>query len=492
MTIGLSSQGMKQLQRTTREFLWGLAADDDWVRLAEEIIRRTLRNSSKPNDVKRWTPAEVLLGLDSFRTPDSPTLDRMLKAWFKQRTKLKWTHAAGPFPTSTSPKFLMAMLHNILDMPQQGFKLINRDLQRMTDPNDRNITAAINNISDAFPHNDALPIGWEDAAGWTWDTKQTTGPDTWKITTAECKNLQYANSNDIHKLNTKWDIRSGEADWTKRWSQLWADRAIYRTKVRFWRYVRGGYFTNSKARSWGLSERLCPRCNVDIETLEHAFWSCPRLLQRTSWITWLLLDPQETTINRYGAESIQVIFDAALAVHKNSQAALLLLLAALRANWQERNEAQFNGKQHSKGILPIIREAQTEAAALVGKTTRKAKQEIQRMNQLIDYWMMETNRWFQGAQQRNPQPRFNYEDQPQLSTQRRTPPTSPDRRHSQTTADSEDDMIRQDHLHPDHDLLRRLRNGTSPVKVAELAGGLRHLIGSTLSYCGKLVSGKVR
>ncbi|KAL3702161.1 hypothetical protein R1sor_020183 [Riccia sorocarpa] len=134
MTVGLSKQGMKKLQKTTRDFLWGqndmgknkqpliawstfekkkergglgwppltdmadaflvrnvikiiTGSSDEWVKIAEEIIKHTLNVLTRHREIKTWKPAEVLLGLDSFRTPASPTLDRMFKKWFKIRKK---------------------------------------------------------------------------------------------------------------------------------------------------------------------------------------------------------------------------------------------------------------------------------------------------------------------------------------------------------------------------------------------------------------------
>ncbi|KAL3683847.1 hypothetical protein R1sor_001869 [Riccia sorocarpa] len=65
-------------------------ADDDWVRIARAIVTYTIRNSNRPKEIRYWEPHLPLLALQSLRIPTSNTLDRMLKAWFRIKKKLRW------------------------------------------------------------------------------------------------------------------------------------------------------------------------------------------------------------------------------------------------------------------------------------------------------------------------------------------------------------------------------------------------------------------
>ncbi|KAL3688474.1 hypothetical protein R1sor_014783 [Riccia sorocarpa] len=154
MTVGLSKQGTKLLQSVTRNFLWGenqqgrrkkplLAWDcferrkeegglgwppladmaetfllrnviklltgstEEWVQIAEALICRKIQNSSKPQEVKNWTKEQVMMGLDNFKIDESPTLNRMLKAWFKVTRKLKWVKGPGAHPLEASRKLAL-------------------------------------------------------------------------------------------------------------------------------------------------------------------------------------------------------------------------------------------------------------------------------------------------------------------------------------------------------------------------------------------------
>ncbi|KAL3677157.1 hypothetical protein R1sor_027105 [Riccia sorocarpa] len=200
----------------------------------------------------------------------------------------------------------------------------------------------------------------------TWPNLNPTTPlpKTWDLKTAHWRKLLYTGKMDEHKLNKKCDIDDNSRKWAERWQRLWTGRATHRSKVRLWRFIRMGYFTNSKAKDWGISDGMCSRCEMEVETMEHALWSRPRLHHPTTWLSWLLIKPRHMTTTHRPSENLIVIIDAALSRHNQTQAAILILLAKLRCSWTERNIAQFRGKQHYRGIQPIIQEATLEAAAL--------------------------------------------------------------------------------------------------------------------------------
>ncbi|KAL3690183.1 hypothetical protein R1sor_016492 [Riccia sorocarpa] len=145
---------MKQLRKSTREFLWGvnpngtkkkplLAWDwferkkqlgglgwppltemanafllknvskilqgtkEDWVKLAIVIIETSLQRSNRVVEVRRWTAEEAMLGLDSLKITASKTLNQMLKTWFLTKKNLNWSPRIGAHPNAGSIKLLL-------------------------------------------------------------------------------------------------------------------------------------------------------------------------------------------------------------------------------------------------------------------------------------------------------------------------------------------------------------------------------------------------
>ncbi|KAL3683688.1 hypothetical protein R1sor_001710 [Riccia sorocarpa] len=86
--------------------------NEEWIPIAEAIILATLQRSRRPLEIKAWTVTHTLLGLKAFRTQGSTILDRMLRTWYKTKTKLSWKPDQGPHPNEGSPKFAAAVLHH--------------------------------------------------------------------------------------------------------------------------------------------------------------------------------------------------------------------------------------------------------------------------------------------------------------------------------------------------------------------------------------------
>ncbi|KAL3700697.1 hypothetical protein R1sor_018719 [Riccia sorocarpa] len=77
--------------------------EEDWIKIAKAIIHTAMQRSSHTAEVKWWSMEEVLLGITSFQTKISATLDRMLKIWYKMK-KLKWLPMPGVHPLNATPK----------------------------------------------------------------------------------------------------------------------------------------------------------------------------------------------------------------------------------------------------------------------------------------------------------------------------------------------------------------------------------------------------
>ncbi|KAL3695212.1 hypothetical protein R1sor_009288 [Riccia sorocarpa] len=163
--------------------------------------------------------------------------------------------------------------------------------------------------------------------------------------------------------------------------------------------TKGGYFVNEKARTWGLGDGICARCTLERETLTHALWTCPKIRERTAWVSWILFHENERSVSNFGAETFLSVVDRALLLHKDNQAPLLLLLTTLRTKWTERNLCQFEGKLNFRGVNPVLNEINEEiqASRLTTEVSPRRQDQMRRATQTVEYWKTETIRWLAEA-----------------------------------------------------------------------------------------------
>ncbi|KAL3698822.1 hypothetical protein R1sor_012898 [Riccia sorocarpa] len=301
--------------------------------------------------------------------------------------------------------------------------------------------------------------------GWSWVGPPHQGEQVWDLTVAAWRDLIYVKPTSEQKFNERWDRQDTTEQWEARWKKLWNGKATARTKTRIWRFIRRGYFTNSKAREWGKGDGLCTRCSLEVETFDHAIWTCPRLRHRTAWASWLLVPEELRSTSLVGAEDFITVLDNALDRHKTNHAATLLLLTILRENWNERNVAQFMGKSKTQPETRIINQANEEIqATMAGRNlTRGTNEAAQRAEQTLQYWRNETTRWNAGHTTRTRQPPFQItpitpaiaaDDPPlQPSTNSQAPWTT-----EQMIQWSHEERSRGDPEHPLNALYTRMNN----------------------------------
>ncbi|KAL3696981.1 hypothetical protein R1sor_011057 [Riccia sorocarpa] len=464
MTVGMSKKGMKLLQKTTREFLWGenehgkkkrpliawatfekrkhdgglgwpphtdmadafllknaakilKGGQEEWIKIARAMITKALKDSSRTKEIKNWTVEQVFIGLPSFKTGSSPTLDRMLQVWFKAQKRLRWVPARGSLPMRSSPTLITAVARRTGFFRQEELTELCKSLKaaKIKDTADvltsggvgKNLhdyllgklphitpvlITALHKLQIAFPETDTEDIPWSEAHGWTWTDNLPQGQKAWTLSTANWRALLHHNINDDATLSCRWEIQDDPRQWRTRWNLLWNGPTKIRTKIRLWRYLRRGYFTNSKAKTWGIDDGTCSRCQIEVETFVHAIWSCPRIQERARWISWLLIPSNQRTTSNRGCESLITVIDFALQNHRANPACITLLLNALRTNWIERNESQFRERQAYRGVNTVLHETNIEIMALMddSRLSTQRDRSLKRAHKMLEYWRTET------------------------------------------------------------------------------------------------------
>ncbi|KAL3697151.1 hypothetical protein R1sor_011227 [Riccia sorocarpa] len=345
------------------------------------------------------------------------------------KRRLTWRPNEGAHPTSATPTFVCSILSVTQTFDEQETKQLqqlfrkakktntdqlkgpNGEVMTLTDycrithvPIPLEADPVLDKLETLLPMRGSTEMQWQKTAGWKWTEIDHTLEKTWTLTTKQWRTLIHVQTDDSTELNWRWEVNDTPEEWKARWTNLWKGGATDPTKLRFWRFLRKGYFTNDKARKWRIDTGICQRCRTEIETLPPTIWTCPSILERQRWILWLIFDDAERTVSNVAGEPMMVVVDKALQAHKNNQAPLLLLLAIWRINWAERNDRQFNERSTYRGVNCILNEiaAEVERLTFTKGMSDRHKDRLNTAKCIITFWKLETKRWLKGASRRNP------------------------------------------------------------------------------------------
>ncbi|KAL3681812.1 hypothetical protein R1sor_024768 [Riccia sorocarpa] len=114
--------------------------------------------------------------------------------------------------------------------------------------------------------------------GWTWAEDMV--KVEWEMSTKEWIYRIKTKSHFTDYLNQKWGCSNSTKQWKNQWERIWKSAIHHRRKSWIWRFLQRGYFTGSREKAWNEELQQCLKCRSEVETLEHAFWECPRLQRR--------------------------------------------------------------------------------------------------------------------------------------------------------------------------------------------------------------------
>lgn len=185
MVLSLSGVGFEELEQICRNFLWGTAATGktkkalirwsaitmekdrgglgiltfkdqamtlkmrhvtklvtaqavDWVKMANELISRSLRSGPNKKEQRHWTPGEALLLNGYMQIKGSPTLRMLLRGWDTQIRSLAFQFGLGRIPRSLSiEQLILLFFHDkLVDREEQnGLRrfMASRQIKQMED-----------------------------------------------------------------------------------------------------------------------------------------------------------------------------------------------------------------------------------------------------------------------------------------------------------------------------------------------------------------------
>ncbi|KAL3694939.1 hypothetical protein R1sor_008590 [Riccia sorocarpa] len=243
MTVGLSKLGMTQLQRTTRDFLW---ISNDMGRKKKPLIAWSTFERKKKHGGLGWPPLSAMA--DAFLLRNIiKIIQGVDEDWIKLAEEIiKDAVRAGNYPANTSVRFLTELLHRTDTITRQEMQELQREMRKekitnachITDPGNgtptlkecllnktdylaHTLLVAVEKFDAAFPVEQATDITWEKAEGWGWENSPFSGAAAWKLKTRHSRDLLYTHKNDETKLSYRWGINHDPTEWGTRWSKLW-------------------------------------------------------------------------------------------------------------------------------------------------------------------------------------------------------------------------------------------------------------------------------
>lgn len=270
----------------------------EWVSMAREMIKTSLRSGPDRKEQRLWHPAEAMLLLPDLKT-NLKTVNVILEGWFEVRDKLRFEFKHDLIPASVTIKqaLLLMDIHqgaisiegeqilayskarNLamvgdLWLEEGGWKSVDQiqgDLQatRFASPKAlRGLLAALRSSKGCD-----VDLRLQDSTGWGWPVSGALGSN-WSLNMSQWKQLLPEEEGNHTQFNQRWSTNYSDAEWTKIWKQVWSGWGISRAKFMCWRVLQHGFFTNSRGAWWAACTDVCPRCKRSGENISHLFFGC--------------------------------------------------------------------------------------------------------------------------------------------------------------------------------------------------------------------------
>ncbi|KAL3693476.1 hypothetical protein R1sor_007127 [Riccia sorocarpa] len=352
-----------------------------------------------------WSLQEILLLSSGMRINKAPVLTKLLVAWFRIKSSLRFEGTPLEIPTSMSYPQLEEIIktatntpaHHLSNARRWARKLKWKTVTDMLDaggewknPEEELLRATMfPDEADkvALQHAwrpvwSSRPVSSESAqvSCWKWELEDQR-VELHKITRSQLAKISASKTNltsdnSLILPATKWRI-------------LWSLPTTWRTKIEIWKFLHHGHFTNSRARRMRVSDGLCLWCGDAVETTEHLFWHCRKLSLRKTWLFTFFepsLQQSARQENRLTGTILEALFNTATAL-----ATIQVVASWIIAIWRDRNNYVFRGTRSLTPIPIILRHAVEELKAhtTVGMNETRAR--------LCDNALRTLNEWFEST-----------------------------------------------------------------------------------------------
>ncbi|KAL3689242.1 hypothetical protein R1sor_015551 [Riccia sorocarpa] len=429
LVVGCSLDESKKLEKTCREFLWGITGEGrvkkalvswkkltrplqqgglgiltfhsrsrallmryatailedkevEWVWICKRWIRYKLISGTHTRDRKLWSCSDAMLLLDAMRIPEAPTVDRILQGWFGMKKKLRLDGDTLELPENVTIGALKSIWklrgrNHTGEWAKIEKKARGQKVLQLRDLKEVDSTMNWGKILDGVQAETREGDEEESAKCWLRQTKVVS------TTLVRCTGWVWC---DGHEVGKTWN--RANRDWSK---LIWKDDFQFKELRRVWREVsvakwrwrfkmlwEGSGLLKHKMWMWRILQEGLP-------TLERALkWQvsdgvCQACNEATETISHLFWECRRITdrvewIKQFivGEEPYQVqmmeMVDRILATHKSNQGLFTLWCIVTWRSWMERNRLLFDGVDERVTEKWIYDEVHIHLIAVIRKT----------------------------------------------------------------------------------------------------------------------------
>ncbi|KAL3677843.1 hypothetical protein R1sor_020799 [Riccia sorocarpa] len=428
MSVGLSKDGLEELERLCRNFLWGwneegnpkqaLIAWDrvalpkaegglgwtkfkvmadalnvrqvsriieggcaEWIQLARSFILRTLRRGSYQRECSQWTVQEGLILLPLTRIEGSPTLTRMLNSWYRARKKLHWKGGSSELNGNLTMLQLTAMHQITSKVGVSGLKP-GKELGILR-------KAHIDNFGDA--RSIIQRGGWTRHLQFRGIFPEEETRHRLQLLEDWCQSHR-AVVKDLPDLEGwRWMGSTGQFSWSKttqEWRKLlfhgsditdimedkWNHQSLILTWKQRWKLLwEAPIHHRRRVWLWRILQRGL-FTNSRAAEMGHQDGNCKRCISLEESLEHILWDCRKT-VGRRGklvelteagrrVSNILEWIDTGLLKSQFNPASILVCILYCWSTWRERNEWQFQHKHTHRPIGNILKEVEEEIIVL--------------------------------------------------------------------------------------------------------------------------------
>ncbi|KAL3675669.1 hypothetical protein R1sor_025617 [Riccia sorocarpa] len=348
-----------------------------WTHLARAFLLRSLSTGRRRAEMRRWTAEEALLLGPRLVMKESPTLQHLLKPWYKIREHLVFAEHDAELPASltTHQVLLIATqksslrllneiqlrqalkatrVNSLSDLHPASLQWQHLQTESLTQSQHGGLGTDIRSLLQWVGRIRITNIPIQQCKGWLWTSgRGSLQRAGWQHETKWWKQLLKKESSSVQKMNNKWSTNLTETEWKSIWKVTWLKPSTSREGIWWWRTMWKGFWSGEQAAKINVSDGICPRCTTTIESIDQMFWSCSRSKDRWN----ALRDLAAGSSHEFDTSSGWFQFKRLALSLKSQDTALCAVAAELyRVMWRERNDLVFRGIRERRPIRVVITE----------------------------------------------------------------------------------------------------------------------------------------
>ncbi|KAL2644276.1 hypothetical protein R1flu_011863 [Riccia fluitans] len=331
----------------------------EWIWMAKRMLQIKLLTRPCKRERKLWRSEMVLLLLPSWKIEEAPTLDRLLKVWFRFWKFLRFfsmsTVVPANLPIVSFKKWWVLIGEECPDIFAAVEECTKKlGAVKMGDVSQAEWGREVGAVMAGEARVGNVEAGAEvlrwlleaqisdrplrQIVGWVWQPGVLVG-EQWELPNRIWLRMLYSRGPSVEGLNRHWRVEQNGEIWRSRWWLLWAGVALMKHRTWIWRLLQLGLPTCERAEKWKKSDGKYPWCSFEKESIAHLVWECRRNRNRVSWLSEICVG------GSFSTPTFLQVLDSCLKSQALAPAGLTLLSEHCLACWKEQNGLVFEKKR---------------------------------------------------------------------------------------------------------------------------------------------------